>query len=332
MADDVKIFVGTAGQAVWRSVDGGNTFRLACGEMFIEAEVRALAVHPDQSNVLYAGTDAGLYRSDNGGEQWARLDTPWDAGQGWQAGTLIWSLLVHPANPEHLYVGTCPGALYRSQDGGASWQKLNAPISPTCNYIRYTRVTCFCADPSNANIVWAGVEIDGLWRSADGGETWERRDEGMSSPDIHSLTILPRTDTRPQTILASTNNDLNISVDAGKTWEPQNVASHFPHRYCRGITHKADDPQTLFVGNGSGPPGNTGSLHISRDGGNNWRQAELTPTPNSTIWTFATHPALPNTIAAACVLGYVYLSADGGATWRKLPHEFGEIRSLALTP
>lgn len=329
MAEPCTIFVGTAGQAVWRSSDGGNSFRLACGDMFIEAEVRALAVHPMEPNTLYAGTDAGLYRTDNGGEQWARLETPWDSEQGWQAGTLVWSLLLHPQNPQHLYVGTCPGALYRSQDAGNSWQKLNAPISPTCNYIRYTRVTCFCAAPSDVNVVWAGVEIDGLWRSGDGGETWERRDAGMSSPDIHSLTILPGTG--PQTIIASTNNDLNFSVDEGRTWQPQNVASHFPHRYCRGIIHKADDPQTLFVGNGNGPPGNTGNLQISRDSGHNWQQAELSPTPNSTIWTFATHPALPDTIAAACVLGYVYLSENGGATWRKLPHEFGEIRSLALT-
>ncbi len=332
MSDTLKIFVGTAGQAVWRSMDGGETFRLACGDMFIEAEVRVLAVHPTEPNVLYAGTDAGLYRSDNGGEQWARLETPWDEGQGWQAGTLVWSLLVHPQNPQQLYAGTCPGALYRSRDAGKSWQKLNAPISPTCNYIRYTRVTCFCADPSDANVVWAGVEIDGLWRSGDGGETWERRDTGMSSPDIHSLTILPSTDTRPQTIIASTNNDLNISVDGGQTWQPQNVASHFPHRYCRGIVHKADDPQTLFVGNGSGPPGNTGNLQISRDGGRSWQQAELAPTPNSTLWTFATHPALPDTIVAACILGYVYISENGGTAWRKLSHEFGEIRSLALTP
>jgi photosystem II stability/assembly factor-like uncharacterized protein len=332
MAASSTLYVGTVGQAVWRSDDGGETFRLACGEMFIEAEVRALAVHPTEPRTLYAGTDAGVYRTDDSGDNWRRLDTPFDAGQGWQAGIVVWSLLVHPKNPDTLFVGTCPGALYRSRDGGASWQKLNAPISPTCNYIRYTRVTCLAADPDDANALWAGVEIDGLWHSADGGETWARRDTGMSSPDIHSLAVLPATATRPRTLLASTNNDLNISVDEGQTWQPQNVGSVFPHRYCRGVITKAHNPDVVFVGNGSGPPGDTGSLQISHDGGKTWQAVSLPMPPNSTVWTFATHPALPDTIAAACVLGYVYLSDDGGANWRKCPHEFGEIRSLALTP
>ena len=167
---------------------------------------------------------------------------------------------------------------------------------------------------------------------------WGRRRDLGTPRRGHEFTrySFPRdfakTNTHAQTIIASTNNDLNISVDEGQTWQPQNVATHFPHRYCRGIMRKAADPQTLFVGNGSGPPGNTGSLHISRDGGRAWQQAELSPTPNSTIWTFATHTDVPDTIIAACVLGYVYLSENGGTTWRKLPHEFGEIRSLALTP
>ena len=74
----------------------------------MEAEVRALAVHPTDPECLYAGTDAGLYRTTNGGERWERLETPFDPGKGWPAGVAVWSLLVHPANPDLLFAGTCP--------------------------------------------------------------------------------------------------------------------------------------------------------------------------------------------------------------------------------
>ena len=105
----------------------------------------------------------------------------------------------------------------------------------------------------------------------------------------------------------------------------------FPHGYCRGIVAKADDPQTLFLGNGNGPPGTTGSLQVSRDGGATWQQASLPQIPNSTVWTFAVNAAKsPLCVFAASINGYLYRSRDGAATWQKCAHEFGEVRALAL--
>jgi hypothetical protein len=54
--------------------------------------------------------------------------------------------------------------------------------------------------------------------------------------------------------------------------------------------------------------------------------------PNSVVYWFATHPERPNVIAAASLYGYVYVSTDGGESWKKLKKEFGEIRTLAVTP
>lgn len=327
MTANSVIYAGTVGQGVWRSLDEGETFQRCCTGMFMEAEVRALAVHPNDPNCLYAGTDAGLYRTTNGGERWERLETPFDPGRGWPAGVAVWSVLIHPGNPDLLFVGACPAALYRSRDAGLTWEKLSAALTPECPPIVYSRVTCLLADPDEPETIWAGVEIDGVWRSRDAGETWQHLNSGLSSTDIHSLAIVPDT---PRRLLATTNNDLNLSQDDGETWTPQQVKQRFPHAYCRGIVAKADDPWTLFLGNGNGPPGTTGSLQVSRDGGATWHQAALPQTPNSTIWTFAVSPDSPDLIFATSINGDLYRSRDGAATWQKCAHEFGEVRALAF--
>ncbi len=95
---------------------------------------------------------------------------------------------------------------------------------------------------------------------------------------------------------------------------------------------KADDPDTIFVGNGDFVPGKTGAIQRSTDGGRSWQAANLPVTPNSTIYWFGTHPADPDIVVANSLHGYVYTSTDGGASWEKVEREFGEIRAIAWTP
>lgn len=330
-SSDCTVYIGTIGQGVWRSRDGGYTFVRASKGMFMESEVRALAVPPGNDKVIFAGTDAGVYRSDDGGDNWERLDTPFDPGKGWQAGVVVWSLALHPRNPEVIFAGTCPPAIYRSKDGGGAWDQLDVELTLECGGILHPRVTTIVVDPTAESTVWAGVEIDGIRRSDDGGDTWRRLDAGLSSLDIHSLAVISPL-TNGGRLVASTNNDLNLSDDGGSTWIPQKVEDKYPWRYCRGITSKPDDYQTLFLGNGDGPPGSAGAIQVSRDGGRSWSEAELSQPSNSTIWTFGTNAADANLIFALSVSGYVYRSTDGGAEWTKLPREFGEIRSVTWVP
>lgn len=325
MAD--VLCVGTVGEGIWRSVDGGQTFTRRSPGLFMEADVRALCVHPELRHVVYAGTNGGAFCSTDGGETWTRLELPFDTNQGWAGGTIVWSLAIMPGEPEALFVGTCPAAIYCSRDSGDTWRKVDAPVAAECGGIVYPRVTCLAPDPIEPDTLWAGVEIDGILRSRDRGETWERLGEGLSSQDIHGIVIVPGA---PKRILATTNNDLNVSLDDGLHWQPQNVRERFPWGYCRGITAGGDDPQTLFLGNGNGPPGSEGTLQISRDGGVTWHAATLPSAPNSTVWTIATSPTQPQHVAAATVSGYLYISDDGGESWSKLEREFGEIRSLAF--
>ena len=71
---------------------------------------------------------------------------------------------------------------------------------------------------------------------------------------------------------------------------------------------------------------------MTRDGGRSWDKVKLPVEPNSVVYWLATNPQMPDVIAAASIFGYVYLTEDGGNSWRKLYKEFGEVRALAVTP
>jgi len=323
MATGYRIFVGTVGQGVWRSDDEGRTFQRRSRGMFVECDVRALAAHPTNPSVIYAGTSEGIYRTDDGGDTWQRLDSPMNQ-------QVVWSLLLNPHDANTIYAGSRPACVYRSTDAGRTWQALPAALNRDCANIIFNRVTSLVADPDDRRGLWVGVEIDAVRRSVDEGTTFQRLDTGLSSNDIHGLVIIPEASGRR--LLATTNNDLNISRDEGQTWLPQNVGSRFEWSYCRGVAQKADDPQVVFLGNGDGPPGQVGALWRSRDAGRTWDKAKLPCVPNSTIWGFAVHPANARLILSYSVSGEVYRSQDGGEVWDKLPREFGEIRSLLWLP
>jgi photosystem II stability/assembly factor-like uncharacterized protein len=324
MATTHRLYVGTIGEGLFRSTDGGETFVRACDGMFVECHVRALAVHPSDSRTLYLGSEQGLFRSGDGADHWARVESPLN---GWQ----IWSILVHPRDPNLLLVGTCPARLFRSADGGRTWSEPGVRMLQECPRIMRTRVTTLAADPAEPATLWAGVEIDGLFRSRDGGMSWEAVGLGLSSRDIHSLAVIDGPG-RPKRLLASTNNDLNLSTDGGDSWQPLHVGRSLPFAYYRGMAQVCGRPEEVLLGNGDGPPGTAGVIARSADGGASWQPAKMPGKANSTIWNFAVHPADPDLIYASSVSGEVYRSADRGVSWEKLAREFGEIRALAWAP
>jgi photosystem II stability/assembly factor-like uncharacterized protein len=194
----------------------------------------------------------------------------------------------------------------------------------------HTRVTTLVYDPREPETIWAGVEIDGLRRSRDEGRTWQAIGQGLSSRDIHALAIVPANG-REKRLLASTNNDVNLSTDDGETWQPLQLAKTLPWSYFRGLGQFPDRPEVVLLGNGDGPPGSAGTVARSPDAGATW-QVALPARANSTIWNFAFHASDPELVYASSVSGEVYRSVDRGHTWVKLEREFGEIRALAWTP
>jgi photosystem II stability/assembly factor-like uncharacterized protein len=293
--------------------------------MFVECHVRALVVHPHDPNVLYLGSEKGLFVSTDAAGNWVQWPAPLN-------GLQVWSLWIVPQRPEVLLVGTCPSRIFRSGDGGRTWSEAQTQMLRECPRIMQTRVTSLLGDPDNPERLWAGVEIDGIHQSDDGGRSWRPIGSGLSSRDIHALALVPDANGRGRCLLAATNNDLNRSTDDGQTWQPMDIGKSLPWAYCRALAQPCGRPREVLLGQGDGPPGSVGGIGRSRDGGNTWELAALPAPANSTLWNFAVHPADPDLLYAASVSGQVYRSTDGGASWAKLQREFGEVRALAWSP
>ncbi len=166
-------------------------------------------------------------------------------------------------------------------------------------------------------------------RSRDGGDTWELVTNGVTDPDIHSMTI---TVGPPKTLLTVTPREVFSSTDDGDTWQPVGAGKQVSIPHCRIVAVKQDDPQVVYMGNGESAFSGQGALHRSRDRGTTW---ELLPTPeelNGTVWNIATHSSDPSFLLASTINGEVYASADAGDAWTKFSREFGQVQGLAWVP
>ena len=323
MAGNFTLCVGTIGSGLWLSPDGGDSWRRVGKGLWSESRVFGLTIHPSKRGTVFAGANDGIFKSEDGGQSFERLHSPMNDLD-------VWKIAVDPNNPDTIFAGTRPAALFRSTDGGATWQKLPAAIAEECPNVRIPRVTALTVDPSDPRVVWAGIEVDGVLRSGDGGDSWERiSTTAIPDPDIHDIAVVVNGGT---TVLTATPGEIFASADRGESWRGLGVRDQFSLRYCRSVAQKTDDPATLFVATGNGAAGDAGAIQRSKNGGRNWEPVELPDEPNSPIWAFATNPADPGLIVACSHYGELYASRDGGDRWRKLPREFTEIRSVAWLP
>jgi photosystem II stability/assembly factor-like uncharacterized protein len=326
MAGSYTICIGAVGGGLNVSPDGGESWNRIRAPLPTECNVRAMTVYPDSSQRIIAGTDAGIYCSNDLGVAWEKLDSPMEDLQ-------IWSVAVDPSDTQTIFAGTRPDA-FRSRDGGQSWDKLSLGVADPCP-IGIARTTNMIVDPRDNRTVWAGVEVDGVFKSLDGGDNWVHLPDlgsDLFHGDIHGMALRAGSESA---IFASTPYGVSSSTDEGESWELHEFPKYNEGdrwSYCRGMIIKTDDPNTMFVGNGDTIPGITGAIQRTTDGGQTWTPVNLPVEPNSVVYWFANNKDLPNVVAAASLYGYVYVSEDGGESWRKLRKEFGEIRSIAVVP
>ena len=172
-------------QAVWFSYDNGETWKkppTPSGGFYNEARCWSVVSHQQRPGEFLAGTDQGLYRWHHDTQSFHYIPSPMDDLH-------IQQIAQAPNDPDFILCGTRPGEIFKSEDGGVSWVRCNLNIATECWFINTTRVTSIQFDPDEIDTIWITIEIDGVFRSRDRGETWERLVNGLRDNDTHNLVF-----------------------------------------------------------------------------------------------------------------------------------------------
>jgi photosystem II stability/assembly factor-like uncharacterized protein len=166
--------------------------------------IRALVMDPENPNVMYVGTNKAVSKSTDGGNTWA------PAGNGLTSRYML-ALAIDPKNTDVLYVGTDGGGLFKTEDSGDNWVAVGGEIWMTKSTADefampgeepqpVLLVSSVVVNPVNTAIVYAG-NPSGVFRSADGGQTWEQINAGLSNTEVKCLTV---SSAEPVTVYAGT--------------------------------------------------------------------------------------------------------------------------------
>jgi photosystem II stability/assembly factor-like uncharacterized protein len=294
--------------------------------------IRAIAVHPQKSEVVYAGTQDGPYRSTDHGEHWEKVNVP-------DHGLPVWSILFHPTNPRVMYAGYESCEIYRSEDGGESWRQLPVSVDfpqvttgPRSNPAK--RVLMMSGSAKSPGELYGAIEVGGIIRTLDGGEHWDNLSHGMyvndDAVDMHGVLVSSQ---RPDTVFGIARAGLFHSTDRGDHWSYVTLGplNEKGQTYCRWIGETPGDPNTIWVAAGPAFRGDRGVLFRSVDGGVNWEQADLGVQPRSTMFGVAFDQMQPSRMYCTTNGGEVFGSLDGGQTWKSypLPEGASQVYSLA---
>src|SRR6266542_3603653 len=214
MTSKGNILVGTVGQGVMMSADDGESWTRASVRqgMHSDSIVRMLRSDSRSPEVVYAGTDLGLYRSDDAGAKWRLLENP-------MKGSVVWSMAIDPVDPAVMFAGTgtpSTPSIFRSTDTGKSWTRLRVEIADDCPNVGVPRPTGIAVDPTNDRNVWVGLEVDGVRHSTDGGETWTKVNGQILNPAVWTVSI--SASERDTMFCASRYGYLYRSDDGGDSW------------------------------------------------------------------------------------------------------------------
>jgi photosystem II stability/assembly factor-like uncharacterized protein len=312
------LFRTTADDGTWRAVTAGLPEKV---------EARAFLVHPGNPDVVYAGTQDGPYRSVDGGLRWERLGLP-------ERGAVVWSLAFHPANPDVIYAGLAPVAIYRSENGGESWNELPGAISPGhCEMGFPTRVTRIAIDPAHPDDVYAALEVSGVIYSSDGGDTWRdvsaplielAREPHLKSRigsdidaegmlDSHAIAV------SGGRVFLAVRMGVFESADRGVSWRDIEIGRYSPLVYCRDVIVSPQDPAVMYACLSPASRSTDGSLYRSADTGRTWKRYDHGVKANATMMSANVHPADPARVYCVSRCGQVFGTEDDGASWREYP-------------
>lgn len=323
--DNLTFYMGATGGGVWKTSDGGNTWDNISDGQFETGSVGAVAVAPSDPNVIYVGmgercvrgvatsSGDGVYRSTDAGRTWAHM--------GLENTLHISAIEIHPQDPDLVFVAAqgnpyAPSddrGIYRSDDGGGTWEKVLAsePLVGASD---------LAMDPTNPRILYAGFwehqrlpwkvnsggPGSGVYKSVDGGDNWERLENGL--PDLMgkvAVDVSPANPDRVWAMVEAEEGGLYRSDDAGKSWKLMSADRILRARAWYYIHVFADpqDEETVYVLNAP--------FMKSIDGGKSFTPIRVPHGDNHGLWI---HP-LNNKVMVNANDGGANVSYNGGRTW-----------------
>ena len=296
--------------------------------------VLSLAIHPVQTKTVIAGTEDGVFRSDDSGQTWAQVSPknhrhiksvvsvaidpgnsrilyagtthlPWktsDGGLTWQSihvgmadDSDVFSIAINSASPASVLLGACSG-IYRTESAGSRW--LPIPGIPAAAQ----RTHQIVQDPVNARTFYAAT-VHGLWKSVDSGRTWKQ-----TNPYPYIVNFVAIDSRKPQTIYVATDRSgLLKSTNGGATFTAINQG--FVNRNLGRLVSE----DLLYVT--SMYDGDFGGVFATGDRGLTWAlNANQDALQGRNIISLAVAPGAPNQLIAGSYDGLLR-STDGGKTW-----------------
>lgn len=325
--DPRVLFVATAGGGIWKSTTGGTLFKPIFDKN--SQSIGALTIDQSNPDVIWAGTGesnmrntvsigTGLYKSTDGGDNWVKM--------GFDSSEHISRVAINPKNSSEVYVAV-PGplwsdsknrGLYKTTDGGKTWEKIlymdektgcaEVLINPNDPNIIYATTWQFRRTPYSFS---SGGKGSGVFKSLDGGKTWKKLKNGLPTTDFGrvALALAPSKPDNLFAIVEANKTNLYLSTNGGETWQEQGSNNNVEGRpfYFSVIAVDPTDPMRVYRP--------AWSLSISQDGGRSFTDASM-----AGGWIHSDHHAFwinPNNPSHLMLGtdGGVYMSLDKGNNW-----------------
>ena len=364
----VRVLVGTRKGAFILTSDENRQKWEVNGPHFAGWEIYHINGSVVDPNRLYASQSSGWFgqliqRSDDGGQTWAPVDNKF-AYEGvpgthqWYDGTQhpwefkrVWLLAPSLSDADTVYAGVEDAALFRSADGGHSWQEL-AGLRETKGHLWQPGAGGMCLhtilqDPRNPKRMYVAISAAGAFRTDDGGLTWLPINKGLVSqfelPDpsaevghcVHNLAMHPA---HPDVLFMQKHWDVMRSDNAGDLW--REVSGDLPSDFGFPIAVHAHEPETIYVvpiksDSEHFPPDGKLRVYRSRSGGNDW-EALTQGLPQSNCYVNILRSAMAVDKLDSCGIyfgttgGQVYASSDSGDHWAPIVHDLPPVLSVEV--
>ncbi len=270
-------------------------------------DVEALAVDPRNSEIVYAATGHGIFKTTNGGRAWGAVN----AGL---TSLRVNVLGIDPRTPSIVYAGTFYGGrIFKSTNGGLTWRASDRGLAEA---LREKDVDALAIDPKMPSTIYAASFGAGVFNTTNGGRSWRAVNTGIRK-GVLALAIDPQ---QPATVYAGTGTPGGRSPHIGTVFKTTNggrswlaVGNGLTGADISALAIDPTTPTTIYAGASFGDAGARLGVFKSTDGGESWTGTGVL----AQVTTLAIDPGSPETLYAGALDG-VLKSADGGLTWNRV--------------